>query len=427
MAKFLFFIQPAIGHVNPTLPISRKLVEQGHQVAWIAGKVFKHEVEKTGALYFPQPAAMDWGEQPLYEFFPELAKLQGLKQVLWYAKQTLDFIPLQLEAIDGVLEHFEANVLLGDLTTHGVYAKSELSGIPCAMISVTPLALPSRDTAPFGLGLLPGKGPIAKARNWLLNYLIDSVILRDVKAHAGKVRRQLGLPDLQGSISKALFPRSCLVLQLTTPAFEYPRSDQPKSIHFVGPVLPEGDPAFSQPEWWPDLMTDRPVVLITQGTVATGLEGLIEPAIQGLKNEDMLILAVPVYGSMAQPVPANVRIGKFIPFAHLLPHVDVMVTNGGYGGTQMALAHGVPLVVAGATEDHMEVAARVEWAGAGINLRRHLSPSSIRNAVKEVLHDPTYRQNAQRIQRDFAQYNAPKLAAKRLESLANQQEEFVQS
>ena len=56
------------------------------------------------------------------------------------------------------------------------------------------------------------------------------------------------------------------------------------------------------------------------------------------------------------------------PTTCLLPHVDAMVTNGGYGGVQQALAHGVPLVVAGDSEDKPEVAARVQWSGAGINL-----------------------------------------------------------
>ena len=66
--------------------------------------------------------------------------------------------------------------------------------------------------------------------------------------------------------------------------------------------------------------------------------------------------------------PTNVRLERFIPHDVLLPHVDVMVTNGGYGGVQQALAHGVPLVVAGDSEDKPEVAARVQWSGAGINL-----------------------------------------------------------
>ena len=62
------------------------------------------------------------------------------------------------------------------------------------------------------------------------------------------------------------------------------------------------------------------------------------------------------------------RLERFIPHDLLLPHVDVMVTNGGYGGVQQALANGVPLVVAGDSEDKPEVAARVQWSGAGVNL-----------------------------------------------------------
>jgi UDP:flavonoid glycosyltransferase YjiC (YdhE family) len=66
------------------------------------------------------------------------------------------------------------------------------------------------------------------------------------------------------------------------------------------------------------------------------------------------------------------------------------------------------------------VAARVEWLGAGINLRKQRpSPSQVRNAVKEVLANPVYRNNARRIQADFAQYDAPTRAAELLEALAN--------
>lgn len=106
-------------------------------------------------------------------------------------------------------------------------------------------------------------------------------------------------------------------------------------------------------------------------------------------------------------------------FAQLLPHVDLMVTNGGYGGTQFALSYGIPLVVAGGKEDKMEVAARVEWSGAGINLRKHQpAPDTIRLAVGRVLNDPSYRQQARRLQQDMARYHAPSQVAQLLEQLA---------
>jgi hypothetical protein len=39
-----------------------------------------------------------------------------------------------------------------------------------------------------------------------------------------------------------------------------------------------------------------------------------------------------------------------------------MVTNGGLGGIHFALAHGLPLMIAGDSEDQSETTARVEWA-----------------------------------------------------------------
>ena len=75
-----------------------------------------------------------------------------------------------------------------------------------------------------------------------------------------------------------------------------------------------------------------------------------------------------------------------------------MVTNGGYGGVQMALGHGVPLVVAGAKEDKPEVAGRVAWSGSGINMRAERpTPDAIANAVSDVLARPSYRDNARRL------------------------------
>jgi UDP:flavonoid glycosyltransferase YjiC (YdhE family) len=133
----------------------------------------------------------------------------------------------------------------------------------------------------------------------------------------------------------------------------------------------------------------------------------------------VLVIAVPVQEGQLGTMPGNARAESFVPFDRLMPHVDVMVSNGGYGGTQMALAHGIPLVVAGETEDKMEVAARIEWSGTGINLRtQRPSPEQVRRAVKEVRTDPQYREKARAMQADFAKYDAPTQASELLESLA---------
>lgn len=107
-----------------------------------------------------------------------------------------------------------------------------------------------------------------------------------------------------------------------------------------------------------------------------------------------------------------------IPHGFLLPYVDVMVTNGGYNGVKVALAHGVPLVTAGKTEDKPEVASRLVAAGAGINLKSATpTPAELRQAIMQVLTTPSYREHAQAIQAEFAQYDSPAMAAQLLEKL----------
>ena len=109
----------------------------------------------------------------------------------------------------------------------------------------------------------------------------------------------------------------------------------------------------------------------------------------------MLVVATtggPDPGPLRRRLPANVRLERFIPHDLLLPHTDVMVTNGGYGGVQQALANGVPLVVAGDSEDKPEVAARVQWSGAGVNLHTgRPSRAMVARAVRRVLTRSSYR------------------------------------
>jgi UDP:flavonoid glycosyltransferase YjiC (YdhE family) len=178
-------------------------------------------------------------------------------------------------------------------------------------------------------------------------------------------------------------------------------------VEYVGAVLPTID-SFEAPSWWAELDSDRPVVLVTQGTIANDDPGaLLLPTIRALAGGDVLVIATTGNDATAEALrgdlPPNARVEAFLPYGRLLPKVDVMITNGGYGGVQFALAHGVPLIVAGDTEDKPEIAARVAWSGAGINLRTgRPSPEAIRGAVHRILDGTAYRSSAERLRDELA-------------------------
>ncbi|MGC0367771.1 glycosyltransferase [Microbacterium sp. SLBN-111] len=152
------------------------------------------------------------------------------------------------------------------------------------------------------------------------------------------------------------------------------------------------------------------VVHVTQGTIDNHDFGrLVGPTLAALADRPVTVV-VSAGGRAVEdlgPLPANARAASYLPYDALLPRTDVFVTNGGFGGVQAALAAGVPVVVAGDTEDKPEVAARVGWTGAGIDLRTGTpSPADVARAVDAVLADRSYRAAASRLAADAARHDA---------------------
>lgn len=422
MARFLFATIPQAGHTNPGLPIAQALVERGHEVVWYGGRRFQAAIAATRAQFAPIEAAADIGDANLDELFPERAKLSGLAGFKFDLKHLfLDNVPGQITDLQRILATFPADVIVGDTGFVGMSMLHELGGPRWATYGITALTLGSRDTAPFGTGLPPSASALGRARNTLIASVFEHILLRDVNQHARGIRTTLGLPARGPDVlSSTLSP--FLYMHPSTPAFEYPRSDLAPQVHFIGPLLPRSSADFVPPAWWNELHSGKQVVLVNQGTVATSAQDLIVPTLQALAGEDLLVIATTGGATAAElgiDLPANARVEPFVPFAELLPYVDLMITNGGYGGVQFALAQGIPLIVAGTTEDKPEVAARVAWSGAGINLRTKTpTPEQIRAAVQSVRRNAQYSFNAERIRADYAQHNAPHEAALLLEQLA---------
>lgn len=334
-------------------------------------------------------------------------------------------IPYQLHALDDLLGGFPADAIVVDPGFFGVLPLV-LAGAPTrppiVLCNPLPLVASSRDTAPFGFGLPPSSTPLGRAGNAALRLVVQRVLLRPGQRQVNRVLESVGSPPLPVFFMDAPFLADRCI-QPTVPSFEYPRTDLAANIGFVGPILPPPTEAFDPPAWWAELDGDRPVVHVTQGTIDTAdLGRLIAPTLAALEHDDVVVV-VSTGGRPASAipggVPANARVEPFLPYDHLLAKVDVMVTNGGYGGVHYALAHGVPLVVAGATEDKPEVAARVAWAGVGVNLRTG-KPKAERlgPAIRKVLSDHSYRDRARALQAEFAGHDAVGEIARMLEELA---------
>ncbi|AXG76606.1 glycosyltransferase [Streptomyces paludis] len=415
---------PAPGHIVSMLDVARELTRRGHEVRWYTGRAFQQRVEQAGARFEPMDAALDFGGLSREEAFPAHAGLTGIASFTVGVRDIFyRTAPDQLADLLAVLERFPADCLLADDMCYGACFAAERTGIPLAWLSNSVYILGSRDTAPLGRGLGPGASRLGRVRNALLRCAGDRVVLRGLRREADRTRALVGLDRLGTSAMENIARPPALYLMGTVPSFEFPRSDLLPGTHFVGGLLGLPPEDFEPPLWWPELLGGRPVVLITQGTTANDVGRLLVPAVRALADSDVLVVVTT--GSTLdvgrlRPLPANVRLERFVPYHHLLPHVDVMVTNGGYNGVNAALAQGVPLVVAPGSEENPDVAARVKWAGAGLVLgRRAVSESRLRGAVTTVLNDERYRLRARALAREHRSLDAPRRAAELIESMAD--------
>lgn len=411
MATYLICSSPIYGHVVPQVEIGRHLAGQGHTVRMLTGARFRDIVEGAGLEFIGLPKVCDFDDRDLDGSFPGRVGRKGLSRLRFDMTAVfIDTLADQARAVEEQLGRSPIDAVLAETGFVGAVAPLLKEGPrpPILFSGIIPLTFSSKDTAPFGPGLPPSPTWVGVLRNAALNALLQKVIFGPVHREANRQMETItGVPlPVYFLDSPSLADR---YLQFTCPGFEYPRSDLPPSVRFVGPVLPKAPNDFEPPAWWGDLREGRPVIHVTQGTIDNTDPGrLILPTLHAMADMDVLVVAT-TSGAHVPPqdVPPNARVTDFVPYEHLLPLVDVMVTNGGYGGTQRALAQGLAVIVAGDTEDKPEVAARVAWTGAGINLRTGTpSPTDIRAAVRKVLTDSSYRKAAERLAEEYTHYEA---------------------
>ncbi|HEY2085930.1 MAG TPA: glycosyltransferase [Mycobacterium sp.] len=396
---------PAHGHITPLLSVAEKFVKRGDDVRFITGTFFADKVAATGATFVPLATEADF-DLDLLATFPERAKLKGVKAAAFDLENV--FVrpaKAQYETLTAALAAERADVVLAEPLFLGAafllgHPPAERPAI--AMCSVIPLPIYSRDTAPFGMGLAPSR-ILNRERNAALAVLNRRMMRRPYQI-LDDLHRQVHGNDMPGGLLH-WGRRADALVQFSVPSFEYPLSDAPSNLYFAGPLSATGSQA-PLPDWWNDLDGSRPVVHVSQGTVAnTDYSQAIAPTLRALADEDVLVL-VATGGRSLDTLPAlppNARAATFLPYDELLPRTSVYVTNAGYGGVQYALRYGVPVVATGGKEDKPEVGARVAWSGVGRRIRsEHPSPRALRRDILAVLSDPCYRQASCRIAAEMA-------------------------
>ncbi|HTD55678.1 MAG TPA: glycosyltransferase [Silvibacterium sp.] len=410
--RILMTVTPTPGHVNPLLTIACHLRDQGYVILFNTAEVFRKQVESEGIRFEPLIGTANFDYRTFNKFLPEGQTLTPGPEEMIHNMQHVfgDTMLPQCDGIKEIMRREKVDLILTDFMFFGVFPlllDAPGDWPPIISVCVSPIVLSSVDASPFA----PVITAEEKQRNREETAQFQAS-LAPATEYLNRLLRGYGCRSFPSFPLDCVYTLPDLLLQLSVEALEFPRSDMPSHIKFVGPVLPTTTSRFQPPQWWNELDGSKPVVLVTQGTVANmDLDQLIGPTLAGLRDENVTMIAATGRpgNALTAAIPSNARLTSFIPFVDILPKVDVFVTNGGYGAVNQALSMGVPLVVAGDTEDKAFVAARAAWTGAAINLgTSRPAPEQIRCAVREVLTEDGYRTRARHLQQIFAQHDALK-------------------
>ncbi|KAH7322398.1 hypothetical protein B0I35DRAFT_350097 [Stachybotrys elegans] len=424
--RLLFCASSLSGHAGPLIRVASELNGRGFDVTFLTGKEFHDSIARFGGKPLPLPEI----DPNFWSMYTKVAP--GIERMVFAMRNyfidttegNMKSLYRALETLNSIDAGWPIVVITETFFTgsHPMYNGAPLpNGFktrpPMLNINPLPYSASSRDVFPFGPGLAPdsskeGRARIASAREELKKGPWKGLV--DAEA---EIMKRLGANNYQApeTIFDTWTYSHDMTLQLCPPSLEYARSDLPAKVRFVGAITPRplgSQKGFRYPDFWDEITSgEKKVIVTTQGTIAQDYEDLILPTMRAMADCGNIIV-VGILGTKGATLrehnlPANARVVDHLPYDMILPYASAFVFNAGYGGLIHGVTNGVPIVLAGTTEDKPEVAMRGEWSGVGINLRTGKpTVKQLADAIHRVLEDPKFKNRAMQIKKENEEMDA---------------------
>jgi UDP:flavonoid glycosyltransferase YjiC (YdhE family) len=386
---------PADGHFKPLTGIAAHLSARGHDVRWYAGPEYGRKLDTLGMTWFPYRHATEVTGENLNDLFPERAGLKGPRMLSFdLEKFFVANVDHHFRDIVSLRSDFPFDVMLCDGAMYVEKLVAERLGLPVFAISLTTVMPDNQGPPPF-FGLRPARTVVGRTHHRIVRRMLASTIKRGTLAYNEILMTHDLAPIPRDGFPHVPMASARRVFLNGSPGLEFPGYRPPENAEYVGPLLPARAALPRDTPPLPPAVLDpgTKVVAVSQGTVDhTDPTKLTIPTLQALQDGPHVVVATTGGAGTADLrqrfATPNIVIEDFIDYDVLFPHVDVFVTNGGFGSVLAAVRHGVPLVAAGKTEGKNDIAARIGHNQLGIDLRKERpKPANIRAAVSRALAD----------------------------------------
>jgi UDP:flavonoid glycosyltransferase YjiC (YdhE family) len=253
------------------LTLARRLAARGHEVAMLAPRVLREQIEAAGVVFEP------YGRTPEHdEAVPERSLVRDFEHRFPPARATAmrDHLlvgllePVAADVL-AVLDRRSVDVVAPDFALFGALLAAEKAGVRAACLMHSVLSLPLEGMPPFGTGWTPAAGWRGRARDRLGHLMFDRLFARPLLVPVNDVRRRHGLPAVPAALDVVLSADRILVL--TSRSFDFPAAI-PANVVYAGPQLDQPRTSWTPP--WPD-DDPRPLVVVGLSTTYQAHEGVL--------------------------------------------------------------------------------------------------------------------------------------------------------
>ena len=366
--KIAWFCIPAHGHTNPTLGLVKELTSAGHQVFYFSFEMFREKIEQAGARFIPCDG---------YDFDmedKENADRVGKDKV--FATELLVSSTLALDEMSTEkIREIRPDVIVSDSVAFWGKLVAMKHGIP--YVSSTTTFAFNRYSAKY-----------MKETPWD----IAKMLLAMPKINKQIKRLQEKGYPVKGLLEIVQNDNETNTIVYTSKYFQPCSETFSDRYHFIGPSI--------RPVTEPIRKTAEKTVYISMGTVNQNPE-FYRNCIHALAKTDwQVIISMGTNPEHFDHLPDNIRIYETVDQMAVLSIADAFITHCGMNSVSEGLYFKVPLVLFPQTPEQGAVAKRTEELGAGIRLRS-ISEEDILDALKQVLTDPDYKNNAVKVSDSF--------------------------
>jgi rhamnosyltransferase subunit B len=335
---------------------------------------------------------------------------------LWEAFKSLDLI---CEDSDTIITHSLA---------FSAHAVAQRRGVPLALLTLSPVLLPSAHDPPKGWG-----SPFISDPNSALGLGYNRLALRVAAelawlwaAPLRRFRRELGLPPRGGFGFFSPPDPDLQTIGLFSPLLTRTPPDPTEKTLVAGHSFfddPSAEDAGERAGLELFLDSGPAPIVITLGSffVHDGLSHYREAlaASRALGERVVLLARREDVAALQHEVGPEVFVGSYLRHSTLFPRSSLVVHHGGVGTLGQAMRAGRPQLVTPYLGEQQDNAARLKRLGvARVLPARQVTPSALAAELSALLGDAAYAANAEAVAAKVSQEDGAAVAARRIVEIA---------